>query len=270
MKLTTINLHSYAQDYYDKKLNIFADYILSEKPDIIAMQEVNQHKTSPYSPNVNNTIATDGNFLLREDNYGLKALEILKNKNCCYHYLWLGIKEAYGKFEEGIGFLLKTEPLRFQNILLSKTDSKDNWKKRMALGAYWEGIWIYNLHTGRWDDKEEPFIHQWNNLTNSVYKDKKMILMGDFNAPSDVPNESYELMLSDKWEDTYEKAKYKDDGFTVTEKIDGWKDVESSFKRIDYIFTNYNCNVMSSKTIFNGKEQGIISDHYGVEVIMEG
>ena len=42
MKIMTINTHSYIEDDAEKKLDIFIDTIMRIKPDIIAMQEVNQ------------------------------------------------------------------------------------------------------------------------------------------------------------------------------------------------------------------------------------
>ena len=42
IKLLTLNTHSLIENNYKTKLKIFTDAILQEKPDIIALQEVNQ------------------------------------------------------------------------------------------------------------------------------------------------------------------------------------------------------------------------------------
>ena len=47
MKLLTINTHSLIEDDYRKKLDIFVDAIYRIRPDIIAMQEVNQTNNAP-------------------------------------------------------------------------------------------------------------------------------------------------------------------------------------------------------------------------------
>ena len=47
MKLLTINTHSLIEDNYRKKLDIFVDVIYRIRPDIIAMQEVNQTINAP-------------------------------------------------------------------------------------------------------------------------------------------------------------------------------------------------------------------------------
>ena len=42
MKLITLNTHSLLEEHYEEKLRAFADLICKERPDILAMQEVNQ------------------------------------------------------------------------------------------------------------------------------------------------------------------------------------------------------------------------------------
>ena len=75
-------------------------------------------------------------------------------------------------------------------------------------------------------------------------------------------NKGYDTIINNGWFDTYSLADYRDDGYTVTQKIDGWNDSEN--KRIDYIFTNRKIPVKSSEVIFNGENEKIISDHFGV------
>ena len=38
--------------------------------------------------------------------------------------------------------------------------------------------------------------------------------------------------------------------------------------RIDYIFSNKELEVLESNVIFNGENRQIVSDHYGVEVVL--
>ena len=47
MKLLTLNTHSLQEEQYQKKLEEFVVGILQEKPDIIALQEVNQSMDGP-------------------------------------------------------------------------------------------------------------------------------------------------------------------------------------------------------------------------------
>ena len=47
MKLLTINTHSLHEENYPRKLEEFIDVIAKERPDIVAMQEVNQTADAP-------------------------------------------------------------------------------------------------------------------------------------------------------------------------------------------------------------------------------
>ena len=44
MKLLTLNTHSLVEENYSEKLSIFVKAVAEIKPDIIALQEVNQPK----------------------------------------------------------------------------------------------------------------------------------------------------------------------------------------------------------------------------------
>ena len=47
MKILTLNTHSLRENQYEQKLSWFVEGVLREKPDIIALQEVNQTCDAP-------------------------------------------------------------------------------------------------------------------------------------------------------------------------------------------------------------------------------
>ena len=47
MKIITLNTHSIIEQDYERKLSDFADMIKIEKPDVFALQEVNQSIDKP-------------------------------------------------------------------------------------------------------------------------------------------------------------------------------------------------------------------------------
>jgi len=98
--------------------------------------------------------------------------------------------------------------------------------------------------------------------------DNLKILMGDFNTDAINSPEDYKMILSQGLYDTYTAAIEKDSGITVGGNIDGWSKNKED-KRIDYIFSNKKIKVLSSKVIFNGKNHPVVSDHYGLEVILD-
>ena len=261
MKLLTINTHSLVEKDYEKKCEYFIDVILRQKPDIIAMQEVNQSK---WARTVDNSCFS-GDLPIKSDNHALKVCKMLKEENMNYHFNWLGIKNGYKIFDEGLSILSLNQIDKTDALLLSKTDDYNNWKTRKAQIAKIGDKIIANVHMGWWTDDEEPFLDQFEKLNKLLYnRNEDIFLMGDFNSPSDEKNTGYDKVLSSGWYDTYTLAEHKDDGFTVTSKIDGWKN--SKEKRIDYIFTNKKIPIKSSKVIFDGKNEKIISDHFGVVI----
>ena len=259
MKILTINTHSLIEKDYEKKCEYFKNAIINHKPDIIAMQEVNQSK---WARTVDNSHFS-GDIPIKSDNHALKICKMLREESIDYHFNWLGIKNGYKPFDEGLSILSLVPIDKTDSLLLSKTYDYNNWKTRMAQIAKIGDKIIVNVHMGWWNDDEEPFLNQFQKLNEQLFnKEQDIFLVGDFNSPSNEKNTGYDTVLSGGWYDTYTLAEDKDDGITVSSKIDGWKDNDK--KRIDYIFTNKKIPVKSSKVIFNGKNEKIISDHFGV------
>ena len=259
MKLLTINTHSIIEKDYEQKCEYFIDAITRIRPDIIAMQEVNQSKWAQKTDNSNYC----GDFPLKSDNHAIKINKLLLKNGIDYHYNWLGIKYGYKIFEEGLA-VFSLEPIeKTESVLLTNRNDIKSWKTRRAQIIKTSEYTICNVHMGWWDDSDEPFSKQFDRLSDRLSAiDGQIFLMGDFNSPAHKKNQGYEKIISNGWFDTYNLASEKDDGFTVTSKIDGWKNNKE--KRIDYIFTNRKIPVKSSNTIFNGKNERIISDHSGI------
>ena len=66
-------------------------------------------------------------------------------------------------------------------------------------------------------------------------------------------------------------AREKDNGITVERVIDGWKDKINGTDgmRIDQIWCNKRTEVALSKVVFNGVNNPVVSDHYGVIIEYE-
>ncbi len=259
MKILTLNTHSIIEDDYEKKLNIFVDVISKIKPQIICLQEVNQ------------TMDIENPLRMTNDNHAKRVCELLSLKGINYHLEYLAIKNAYKNYVEGVS-ILSTDEITDKNVvLLSKTNDFKNWKKRMALGIKTKhGDWFYSCHFGWFDDLDEPFKNQWNNLKKSISSKDTVFLLGDFNSDSSIKGEGYDLVINDGFYDTYSLAKEKDDGFTAFGEIWGWEGNKEK-KRIDYIFVNKPLKIEKSEVIFNGTNFKRVSDHFGILVtIKEG
>lgn len=260
MKLLTLNTHSLIEKNPSLKAKILAETILKEKIDVAAFQEVNQ------SISAEGIICSDIEGDIKKDNYLSEVMKNLGEKHG-YKGIWLPIKNGYGKFDEGIAILTRFEILRVEEFYVSKIIDPANWKTRRILGIETPAGWFFSVHMGFWKD-EDSFKNQWKRLCDNLPCNNKIWLMGDFNSPSHVKNEGYDLILKSSWYDSYNLAKEKDSGATAKSNIDGWKNGDDEM-RIDYIFSNFKADVKSSFVVFNGVREEKISDHNGVIIETE-
>lgn len=263
MKLLTLNTHSLIENSWQEKLNILTSAILKEQFDIMAFQEVNQSIAAPF---------VDVNSKIKEDNYAYLLAKKLKENNSSYNWVWCANHIGYSKFDEGLALFSKKPIEDIEEVLISKNNSYKNYKTRKILGIKVENSWYFCVHMGWWNDSEDPFANQWLKikelLTGAKFLNKKIYLMGDFNSPASAKNEGRDLIESSGFYDTYKLAENKDEGSTAPKNIDGWKNNNADKMRIDYIFQNNKEFVKSSKVIFNGKNYGVVSDHFGVRVVI--
>ena len=264
------------EDDYDKKLECFVNAILHERPDVIALQEVNQSHDEKILPVEKLTRFTPchTDTEIKKDNHAYNVVKQLENKGVLYYWTCLPMKLGYDKYDEGIAILSRKPIVETEVFLISKVNDYYNWKTRKVLGILTEDKekgWFYTTHMGWWDDKEEPFEPQWKKLNEHTKNKSTAWLMGDFNSPAHVRNEGYDLIKQSGWYDSYTLAESKDIGYTVEKAIDGWKDKssETTGKRIDHIWCNKKLPIKSSQVVFNDKNFDIISDHYGVMVCVE-
>lgn len=270
MKLLTLNTHSLQEADYRKKLALFTQAVCNIRPDLIAMQEVNQTMTaSPVSSSLlKGYVPAAGHQIpVREDNHAMRAALELHRAGLSYSWTWLPVKRGYEKYDEGLAlFSLGRSIVSTDSIPLTSQADYEDWRTRKALGVHLEGLpdWFYSVHTGWWNDS---FADQWNALENGVSRKRKespVWLLGDFNAPDHLRGESYDLIRSSGWVDAGRLAE-TDGGVTVQGPIDGWPDQQKGL-RIDYIWRSEALPVARSQVVFNGIDGPVVSDHFGVLV----
>lgn len=262
MKLLTLNTHSLIERNYIKKLNFFADAVVKHKIDVIALQEVMQPINGE---NAKFSCVNVGAIPLKEGNHALNVVKALLERGEKYNFVWLGFKKSYDSFDEGLAILTKSSVEKAKAILLTPFDEYDNWKTRKALGVKHGNEWFYSIHMGWWDS----FAYEFKQLHASLSKKEKYWLMGDFNSIASERDRGYDLIVNSGLFDTYTLAKNKDSGFTANTKIDGWNKKSDEKIRIDYIFTTEKTEIESSFVIFNGSNEEIVSDHFGILVKVE-
>lgn len=278
MKLVTINTHSLIEENYPQKLEQFVDFICRETPDLIAMQEVNQSICAPIYKNPLPGFSPISDILpsIRKDNHALQAALLLLENGVSYYWTWLPVKLGYGKYDEGMAIFSKSPIVDIDHFFISTFKDYQYWKTRQVLGVKVTGFddWFYTVHMGWWNDEEDPFKDQWERFKQYLHRKKFTChtwLLGDFNSPAEVRNEGYDLIKSSGFYDTYQIAAETDDGITVEGVIDGWRDKlenPDAFKgmRIDHIWCDHNVPIRTSKVIFNGYNEPVVSDHFGVMI----
>ncbi|BCB02493.1 endonuclease/exonuclease/phosphatase family protein [Bacillus sp. KH172YL63] len=261
MKLLTLNCHSWQENNQLEKIAILADDIAEKSYDVIALQEVSQLIDSDIL-----------HGLVKRDNYAVVLLDELKKRGVTdYSLTWDFAHIGYDVYEEGVALLTKHPVVKEHSFFISKSEDQSYWKTRKIVGAtiLYEGtpLTFYSCHLGWWSDEEEPFKYQVDSLLEQVTGETPFFLMGDFNNNAHVRHEGYDYLMSKGLVDTFVEATDHDQGITVEGKIAGWDDNKHNL-RIDLILASEKTAVTSSKVIFNSDNKPVISDHFGVEVVL--
>lgn len=276
MKLLTLNAHSLQETDYLRRLAGFAEFVLREQPDLIALQEVNQSADAPVADEslLSGLFPAPGSDIpIRCDNHAAWTAYVLRQAGVPCSWIWLPVKRGYGRFDEGLALFSLSGSIAEADVrLLSRVDDYANWKTRKALGVRISGgeEWFYTIHMGWWNDKEEPFLYQWRALDNALSREKQkspLWLMGDFNAPAEVRGQGYDCICDSGWLDTWLLARERHGCATMRGSIDGWREKGANLPggmRIDHIFVSRPVPVLRASVVFDGTHQPQVSDHFGV------
>ena len=276
MKILTLNTHSLLDKDYEQKLEWFVEGILREKPDIVAMQEVNQSFNAELmeTDQLEGQYPVPGCMPIRADNHAAQVARRLRQLGLNCYWAWIPVKLGYGRYDEGVAVLSLGRPIRSVDAFpISRINDYRNWRTRAVLGIRVEGLedWFYSVHMGWWDDELERFLDQWKRL-NCCVMSKRMCgtvwLLGDFNVPDSITGQGYDQVASSGWFDTFKIARSRDSGITVSGTIDGWREKPADRKekgmRLDYIWCSRKKEILSSRVVFNGEREPVVSDHFGV------
>lgn len=262
MKLLTLNTHSWLENDQINKIDQLVIKICHEKYDIIALQEVNQ----PLTKQVHKAATP----IITNTNYLTILIDKLAKEGLYYDYRWVATHQSYGRFDEGIAIISAHPIEETHEVLLSPSLAYDNYQRRKALGIKLSlkdnDLWFYTIHFSWWDTN---FKTEWRALLAALnsYEKRQIFLLGDFNTPSQIKEQGYDLVCEDKWYDTFLLAKDVIGDATVLKKIDGWEDNQEAI-RIDFIFSSQKIPIVLSKVVFDNYNGPIISDHYGLEVLI--
>ncbi len=261
MKLMTLNCHSWQEENQVEKIKYLAKTIKENNYDVVALQEVSQL--------IESAIVYKN---IKEDNFALLLQKELENLECYdYKFFWDFAHIGYDIYEEGLCIFTRLPIKNTKSFFVSKSNDTRNYKTRKIVKLTVEynnkEVDIYSCHLGWWNDEDESFTYQVDKLINNISKKTLSLVMGDFNNNANIRNEGSDYILYKGLFDTFTLAKEKDSGITIKGEIDGW-DKNKDDMRLDIIYTNKYIEVLKSEVIFNNNNKDIISDHFGVEVII--
>ena len=273
MKILTLNVHAWLEVDQMKKLQALIDILYDKDYDIIALQEVNQMMLDPVVDDSTyiEPLSDPLNIPVKKSNFARVIVQKLRERGLTYYWSWTASHVGYDIFDEGVAILSKN-PLMTQSFEVSESDKYEEIFRRMALLAKTDidGVSynILNTHLSWWKlGDHEYFKHEWTTLMSSLPIKENLIVMGDFNSDASVEGEGYDYIKthSPHLVDSYHSANEVTGEVTMAGRIDGWQDSEHG-KRIDYIFTSDDLKPKTHHVIFNGENEPIVSDHFGIEV----
>lgn len=276
MKVLTLNTHSWMEEDSKLKLRQIADFIAKEDFHLVALQEINQTMEAKE--------VTDDRFIkaagesysvpIKEDNFAYLLVQLLKESGQRYYWSWTANHIGYDQYDEGVALLSKT-PFTPESFLVSEiSDYANHYTRRVLKGKVMleEQEWVvFSCHYSWWLDPsgEYLFKQEWDETLRHIEADSKQVhlLMGDFNNEATSKEEGYDYIkkTAPHLQDAYVKAEEKVGSATVLSDIDGWEG-HTEEKRIDYIFTDYPGDIQSCRVVFDGLNEPIVSDHFGVAV----
>ncbi|RHH70044.1 MULTISPECIES: endonuclease/exonuclease/phosphatase family protein [Vagococcus] len=273
MKWLTLNIHSWMEKETIKKMDILANFIISQDLDGISLQEVNQLIDAQNEVNPLHFISPENERpVIKQDNYALCLVKKLAELGATYYWSWTYSHIGYDIYEEGVAILSKV-PIKPYAVLVSNVDDKKSVQRRMMLCAELtvssKPILVTSNHYSWWDtDSRTGFQIEWK--LSKQYLDKfsgVKLLFGDFNGPDNIKNETYDL-VNETFIDTYKLSDKVIGHYTIPEEIDGWEGTKEQF-RIDYAFISEKHRVRLHQVVLDGDIYPCVSDHYGIMVLID-
>lgn len=268
MKLLTLNTHSWLEDHQEEKIDQIVTQIIKMDYDIIALQEVNQLIENTNVVSDQNYCLGNDNINIKDDNFAYIIVNKLRAQGHNYYFSYAMSHIGYDKYEEGSAILSK-QPIKPYSEFVSIDRSPDNYRSRKILFGETQvnrkSIVVASCHFSWWVNNQDGFSYEWMNTKRILEQyNQPLIVMGDFNNPEGTEGYDFILDNSDLL-DTYTKAEVKYGHHTIEKNIAGWENNGGKL-RIDFIFASNEFKVQSSKTVFDGVNAPIVSDHFGVEV----
>lgn len=275
LKVLTLNTHAWMEEHPEEKLEQLADTLAAEEYAVIALQEINQSMQAEPVEDDAFISPKETHFPVRikADNFAYMLVSKLRERGINYYWSWSASHIGYSKYDEGIA-ILSEFPFTAESHLVSDTVEYTNHFTRKILKGLIEykgrQVTVISSHYSWWTDDSgnKLFQPEWSRTLDNITKEERqtILVMGDFNNDPSIAKEGYEQVVQTApfLSDTFEVAEKTIGEATVMQAIDGWSG-HSDDKRIDYIFVGENISVEQYRVVFDGRNEPVVSDHFGVE-----
>lgn len=268
-KWLTLNTHSWMEVNALKKLFDLAEHILAEKYDVICLQEINQLISSEVASEDFYYQEIPGTPELHKDNFALLLVNYLAKRGQNYYWSWAFNHIGYDIYHEGVAILSKN-PIKVEDLLVTEANDEHDFHTRRVLLAETivedRPVAVTSLHLS-WFGK--GFEEEWGLLEGRLADlDLPLMLMGDFNNPTDSPG--YQMVMASplQLQDSHKLAEHIFGDHSIVADIDGWEGNDQSFK-VDHAFMSKAFRVTHSEITFEGGSAPVVSDHFGLSVETE-
>ncbi|MCI5775901.1 MAG: endonuclease/exonuclease/phosphatase family protein [Aerococcus sp.] len=208
MKILTLNTHSWQEDDMLAKFDTLVQAIVSEKVDIICLQEVNQshdvdgllHSPTAFLSEWLGTYQhySEGQVMLAlddlvadttvethlastreriaeteaitptDDNYARLLVEALHLLGEAYYWHWTPAHTGYRVYDEGIA-ILSREPFRASELLVSDPEIPyRDYRRRVVLAAEFSDFVFMNGHFDWYQADGSGFVYEWDQLVSAL------------------------------------------------------------------------------------------------------
>ncbi|MBC3185980.1 endonuclease/exonuclease/phosphatase family protein [Corynebacterium sp. zg-331] len=279
MKVLSLNAHSWCEEDQSAKIMVTARLIVTEGVDVVAVQEANQLQDGVAWRSAR--FQGPSALPVGADNYVQVLAEACAHLGGEYRCYWAEAHQGFGKYDEGVGLLVRTKPTAGESAAPAVTEVRRlvladypyvDVRRRVALAVRILGWgWVLSGHFSWWTAAgEDLFRREWQVIEDFArsYPDELVCVAGDLNNPATVRGEGYSMIRDLGWLDTRDLAPRSQGHDTIAGSIVGWEEARVG-ARIDYVLVNRPVAVRAHRVVFTGREEPVVSDHYGVLVQME-
>ena len=280
LKVLTVNLHTYQElrladhptrqaffDAYEEIVDRVVDGIVALDADVICLQEVAQLAEMPVMER------HYGKTIRQYNMAAWIAQKLGKAKQRPYHFFWDWSHYGWNIWEEGVAVISKYPLLQTESRYVSSDNRPDNTHARKIVFAQVEipGLGKVNVYSGHLDGWDDGFATQMDSCKGWI-RDKNRadvtasILAGDFNTPAQGRGYAH---LQDRKVDS---ASYLD-CFAQVNPMQSTLSTCGDCGRIDYVLLRSDqpsLKTTSGQRVFTKERLGLVSDHCGIFVTLEG